>query len=177
MQKQNILKAMFLVGIFSLVSLLFAQEGNQVTSEKSDYKRGLSLAGLWEVDNLRSGGEFEVGFPLNNKENKFVFRDYFTVGGYGWNSSYGEVSLGNKIQFGGKVHETDLLVISYGFILANASYIIGETSVFDFWIGGGGGFEIQYNEGSSFIIEYGGKGLIKKATGTPFITLGYRQYY
>lgn len=172
--------AMMFCGLF-LVSggfNLFAEKANEEKSyfATEDVHRGLSISGLWESDSLRAGGGFELGISLSKEKRNFVCRDYFTASGYGWYAGLSEISVGNKLQLGNRINSENFIVIPYGFVQVNASILLSAEKEFGFWIGGGGGFEFHFHPTSSFFIEYGGRGLIPKATGTSFLTIGYRQY-
>lgn len=163
-------KSIFL-GIFLFLStLIFGQ----------DFKHGISFAGIWETEINKAGGGFEFGFPLTKSESNFLVRDYFTINGYGWYSKIGEGSIGNKLQFGAKFLNESFLVISYGFFSFSANLLMNESKNFGFSFGGGGGFELQFDEKNSFFVEYGGRGMLTKLeiaqTSSSFCTIGYRQY-
>ncbi|MBP3708865.1 MAG: hypothetical protein J6I73_00430 [Treponema sp.] len=155
---------------------------------------GISLAGIWRGDSVKTGGTVEVGFPFVEKN--LIIRDYVTLNGYGGKVnelSFGELSIGDKLQIGGRVDCGTFHIVPYGFV--NAEFGIYRTSAKKFFeapfildIGGGGGFEIRYlvmqMPMQSFFIEFGGGGMLMPgkpaggfSAGYASLAIGYRTYF
>lgn len=160
-------------------------------------KEGFSISGFWKDDYIRSGGSLELGFPNIYEANDFFVRDALDLGGGGIMNgqvSGGVSMLTNKLFFGGKQVVNGIYMKSYGFTYVGADlyFLSGKNSGkvdtgFDF--GGGGGFEIGFeNSKAGFVVEYGGGyclipnrlGNIKQISpsfGYNTLTLGFRQYF
>ena len=162
-----------------------------------------SVSGVWHADSVRSGGSVEVGFTIAEK--KCCVRDYVTLNGYGGVCgggnesssdateaiSFGELSIGNKLQIGGVVRNKKFTVIPYGFLNGEFGLVkTGSASFFEapfmFDIGGGGGFEFRFIPTTAFFIEYGGGYFFPAGTSTEkqmvssgyeLLSIGYRTYF
>lgn len=157
--------------------------------EINTFKESVSVGGLWRCDSVKTGGSFEVGFPLFEKKGGLVIKDFVTLSGYGddYNGfEFGEFGVGNKLLLGGKIQNETFSVVCYGFVLAEFGFVVmGGKSFFAppfiFDMIGGGGFEFRYNLKSSFFVEYGGgysfvfpAGENNFSSGMTSFTLGYR---
>ena len=160
-------------------------------------KEGFSLAGFWKDDTSRSGGALEIGFPNLFETQDFFVRENLEIEGAGLmteQSPAGVTMFTEKVSFGGKKTVNGIYIKSYAFSYAGAAlfFLSGANKVkmdtgFDF--GGGGGFEIGFENGNAgFVVEFGGGwcmipssiGSIKQSTpsfGYNNLTLGYRQYF
>lgn len=159
-------------------------------------KDGFTFSGLWKSDSSRAGGSMELGFPDIIDNGKFFVRDNLEIGGAGLfvnDESAGVTLLNNKLAFGGKYKTGNIKIKSYGFWNVGPNLIFPEAkgsglnAGFDF--GGGGGFELGFEElKAAFVIEYGGGWCLipenfygRKQTIESFgynsLTLGFRQYF
>ena len=155
---------------------------------------GISLAGVWRCDSVKTGGTAEVGFPLVEKN--VVVRDYVTISGYGGKIGaleFGELSVGDKLQIGGRIDCGAFFIVPYGFL--GAEFGIYRTSAkrifeppFILDIACGGGFEMRYHVSEtvmqSFFIEFGGGGMLMLGSasrnfdsGYASLAIGYRTYF
>jgi hypothetical protein len=189
------------------VAVVAAQEvPSENASAEATYTENtkhFSVSGVWRADSVRSGGSAEVGFTL--AENKWCVRDYVTFNGYGGMCgngnesgsdvtgaiSFGELSIGNKLQIGGVVRNGDFTVVPYGFMNGEFGLVrTGNASFFEapflLDIGGGGGFEFRFTPAMAFFIEYGGgfffpvgnsaeKQMV--SSGYELLSIGYRSYF
>ena len=154
----------------------------------------ISIAGVWHADTVKVGGGFEIGFPIVEKN--LIVRDYITINGYGGTVnalSFGECSIANKFQLGGRVNLGTYDIVSYGLVnlefgLYGASGKKFFAAPFILDIGGGGGFELRYQITEkimqSFFVEFGGGGMFKLSKtssgvlqGYASLAIGYRTYF
>lgn len=162
-----------------------------------EFKNGISSGGFCVIECNYGEGYGEWNFPIVTTKKDFILRDCITVGGYGvaydQNNIYiSGCSIGDKLIMGG-MYTTDFYrVRAYGLFgidfsmfkapdhpLFSPSVIMATTM--------GGGFEFQYSERNSFVVEYGGKYryvIGKNMTNyraynsiNPIISFGYRSYY
>ena len=172
------------------ILILFCSIFFTIAQESHNFSKGLSLGGLWYVDNQKAGGEFEIGIPLiSHVEKGFLLRNHFIIGGFG-SASLGQISFGNKILIGAYVLNNGYVIKPYGFLGANVGIFSSfNKSFFDFPLFGelefGGGFEFQFIKTSSFIAEFGGKWIFPvgknsekiEKKSSPNLRLGYRMYF
>ena len=175
--------------IFSLICLtilvtssIFAQ--NNKNEEKTNR---ISIGAIWYSDCIKTGGGAEIGFTILDKA--LFIRDYFTVVGYGGkilqvNNNFGEVSLGNKIQIGSTIFESQGLKINlYGTLSGEVGFYFSKEKTFfalpltyDFKICGG--LELLMNNKNSFYTEFGGGVQFQQSVlGFSNLSLGYRYYF
>lgn len=160
-------------------------------------KEGFSFSGFWKDDSYRSGGSIEIGFPNLYESDGFFVRDSLELGGAGLLNEQvagGTGMFTDKLFFGGKQIVNGIYMKSYGFAYAGTDlYFLSGTNHgkvdlgFDF--GGGGGFEIGFeNSKTGFVVEYGGGyclvpnklgslNQISPSFGYNSLTLGFRQYF
>lgn len=159
-------------------------------------KDSFSFSGLWKCDSSRAGGAMEIGFPDIVDNGKYFLRENIEIGGAGLfekDEASGVTMLNNKLSLGGIYRTGNLKIKSYGFWITGANLIFSGKDRFSmetgFDFGGGGGFELGFEEiKSAFIIEYGGgwcfipnnfwgQKQVTENFGYNSLTLGFRQYF
>jgi len=161
-----------------------------------DFNNGISNGGFWVLDGNLGEGYGEWSFPILKTKNNFMIRDNVTIGGFGGASGNSMTicgfTVGDRLLFGGIYDDTGIFAVkAYGFAgvdfemfgtkthpLFSPSVRLGSTF--------GGGFEFQYTERNSFVVEYGGKYryVIGKNMASykeyncinPVLMLGFRSY-
>lgn len=151
-------------------------------------RESFSVSGLWKTDSYRSGGAVELGFPNIVESEKFYIRESLEFCGAGlftnMENPVGMAGVSNKMAFGNKRIVDRLYIKSYGFwtfgadlFFPNALKFSGVGTNYGFDFGGGGGFEIGFEDGNAgFLVEYGG-GYCTKGFGYNCVNLGYRRYF
>lgn len=100
------------------------------------------------------------------------------------NNNFGEVSLGNKIQIGSTIFESQGLNINlYGILSGEVGFYSSKEKTFfalpltyDFKICGG--LELLMNNKNSFYAEFGGGiQFMQSVLGFSNLSLGYRYYF
>lgn len=191
-QVMSIKKILILQYVFFLFGSIhtFAQENS--TTEVL-FRENISLALLWRMHGLdegKSGGSIELGFPIIKSKKYFLMRGYvtFEIAG-GHRSDYGFLTLagGTKFQFGGKIDRGGFRFVTYGYFapqfggaLSRDTNFGGKPPIY-LELAGGGGFEFFFLPTSSFFIEYGGGcyipfGEFEQRAGTMF-TVGHRRFF
>jgi len=176
-----------LFGFALLCSIGFAKE----------FSNGISSGGFFVLDSNYGEGFGEWSFPILKTEKNFMIRDNIFVGGFGGTTDgkamgIGGFTVGNKIIYGSIYDNSDVFAVkTYGLLeidvsmfgtenhpVFSPSVILGSTF--------GGGFEFQYDERNSFVVEFGGKyryvigenmASYSHLNGiNPVIMLGFRSY-
>jgi len=177
-----------LVGTFMCLGC-FAQD--------KEFANGFSSGGFWIMKDGMSGGFGEWSIPILNKDNGFYLRNNINIGGFGSTSSSSQIHfgggiIGDRIIYGESIQLTDFAVKTYGFTGAGFGIFGSEghkpfSNPFILSVLCGGGFELQYSQKSSFVMEFGGNqdivvGKNRAAFADvnsidPILILGYRRYY
>lgn len=141
-----------------------------------------SISGVWIDQVSRNGGGVEFGFPLYHNEN-WLIRNHISINGYGYHTeeSYGQITLEEKLLFGGDIPVNAITIKPYGFISSGLGIINWDSYVMDLSMGGG--FEYQFSTDISFFIEYGGAVTFAldssevPENGGTILSIGYRNYF
>ena len=146
---------------------IFAEAENNVDGASPSFNGSSYFGGMWLCAGDFAGGYGEYGFSLLRQEKNFVLKDCIDLGGGGISSgeaegkSMGTAFIGDRIIIGGRTDLSDFTIRSYGHFGAGFGLFGSEghkpfDAPYMILLEGGGGFELQYTESSSFVIEYGG---------------------
>jgi len=181
-----------IISLFGLALMCFGGVGFA-----QNFKNGIASGGFCVIESNYGQGYGEWNFPILTTEKGFILRDCVTMGGFGGTVeqniiSIGGFTVGNKFLMGGMYTTDSFRIRSYG--LFGVDFSMFSTVDHPFYSPSdmmatltGGGFEFQYSECSSFVIEYGGKfryvigkdmnNYKKYNEINPTISFGYRGYY